>query len=415
MSVEVNKMETPVSQYVVGIDIAKQSHTVCVLRSSDGVVVRKPFVIQATREGWEHLLEQLGHLGPASSCLIGMEATGILWEPLYDSLTHADYSVIVLNPRQTANWSASLGLRAKTDSLDAQTIAKGVRMGLARSSAIPSETIQALRTLTRTRADLIQSRTAALQRLQDELVAVFPELPTHLPPAADGLTEPVVLHLLAQYGSAQAIARLKEAELAETMAHLHPQRWGKAEAHDLYQLAHQSLASTRAVKARQLVVQTLAKHLLDLHERIAELEKALNELLKMDEDAQRLQQIPGIGPVISATILAEVGDIQRFASVDQVIAYAGLDPQTRQSGKYEGQRKISKRGPGTLRHVLYLASVVAIRIRPEWKRRYDQLLARGRAKKEALTILSRLLLKVIVHLLRTSSFYDSSKIGMQRS
>jgi transposase len=63
-----------------------------------------------------------------------------------------------------------------------------------------------------------------------------------------------------------------------------------------------------------------------------------------------------------------------------------------------------------LRHALYRATLVAVRGRPEWRVQYQRLLDRGRAKKEALTILARTLLKVIYHLLRTGASYDPALI-----
>ena len=62
-------------------------------------------------------------------------------------------------------------------------------------------------------------------------------------------------------------------------------------------------------------------------------------------------------------------------------------------------------------HARYMATLVAVRFRPEWHARYQRLLARGRAKKEALTILSRKLLAVIYHLLRTGASYDRSRLN----
>ena len=175
-------------------------------------------------------------------------------------------------------------------------------------------------------------------------------------------------------------------------------------------LAQHSAASTRAVEARSLVVRTLALHLLDLRVRLAELEAAIATIVKEDDDAQRLQEIPGIGPQNAATIRAELGDVSRFSSVDQVIAYAGLEPRTHESGRLAGQKRLSKRGPGALRHALYLAALVEARYRPEWRGRYQRLLHRGRAKKEALMILSRSLLKVIYHLLQTGASYDPAGV-----
>lgn len=101
----------------------------------------------------------------------------------------------------------------------------------------------------------------------------------------------------------------------------------------------------------------------------------------------------------------------RCGGVDEVVAYAGLDPRTCQSGAFVGQAHLSKRGPGALRHALYLAAFVAARCAPEWRVRYERLLARGRAKKEAFTILARALLRVIFHLLRTGDAYDPTALN----
>jgi transposase len=195
---------------------------------------------------------------------------------------------------------------------------------------------------------------------------------------------------------------------------LSDKRWGEDEAKALQELAGyplgDSAASTRAVRARGIVVQTMAQHLLDLQQRLAHLEAAIGAVLTHDDDGQHLQTLPGVGPIIAATVRAELGDVTRFSHVDQVVAYAGLDPRTRQSGAFVGQKRLSKRGPGALRHALYLAAVNAVRAYPEWRDRYQRLLGRGCAKKEALTILSRALLRVAYHLLRTGSTYDPSSL-----
>ncbi len=95
-------------------------------------------------------------------------------------------------------------------------------------------------------------------------------------------------------------------------------------------------------------------------------------------------------------------------------ASAGLDPRTHQSGAFVGHKRLSKRGPGALRlvcHALYLAAFVAARCAPEWRARYQRLLERGRAKKEAFNILARALLRVIYHLLRTGEAYDPCRLN----
>jgi hypothetical protein len=117
-------------------------------------------------------------------------------------------------------------------------------------------------------------------------------------------------------------------------------RWAVAEAQALQALAQRSTASTRAVVARSLVVRTLALHLLDLQERLNELEQALAALLDEDEGSEPMPGVPGLGPVTMPTIRAELGEVSRFRGVDQVIAYAGLEPRTRQSGAWMGQKRL---------------------------------------------------------------------------
>jgi transposase len=402
-------MLDPEIQCVVGIDVAKRSHVVCAIDARTGKLRQRPKSIEASSEGYAELKRWLATWGTPQALLIGLEATGTLWEPLYDALTHAGYAVLLLNPRQTAAWAAGLGLRAKTDGLDAQTLARGLLAGLARASVLPSEMVQALRELTRARRDLIGTRTALRQRLLDELVVSFPELPDHLPDRCD-LAHPAVLDLLSTYGSAQAIAAADPTAVAAQLAEPSGGRWGAPEAEALQALARGSAASTRAVSARALVVQTFARQLRELQPHITALEAAIAAVLEQDEPGSRLLEIPGIGPIHAATIRAELGDVSRFATVDQVVAYAGLEPRIRQSGAFFGQAKLSKRGPGALRHALYLATLVAVRYREEWRDRYQRLLGRGRAKKEALTILSRALLRVIYHLLSTGDAYDPSKL-----
>jgi transposase len=406
-------MLPPEIRCVVGIDVAKQAHVVCALEAPSGALRHKPSRIEATAEGYALLRSWLEMWGSPEQTVIGLEATGPLCEPLYDTLTQAGYTVLVLNPRQTASWASSLGLRAKTDGIDAQTLARGLLAGLARASTLPSETVQALRTLTRARRDLIQTRTATRQRLHDELVTLFPEFVRFLPtlPGRRDLGEPAVLALLSTYSSAQAVAQVAVDELTTTLQQVSGGRWGHDQAHALHELACRSTASSRAVSARSLVARTLTQHLQELAVHITELEAAIADLLQDDADGQRLQAIPGIGPLTAATIRAELGDVTRFQRVDDVVAYAGLDPRTRQSGAFLGQKHLSKRGPGALRHALYLAAFVAARCVPEWRTRNERLLARGHAKKEAYIILARALLRVIYHLLRTGDTYDPTLLN----
>ena len=166
---------------VVGIDVAKAAHVVWALEAPSGTLRLRATRIEASAQGYAQLVQWLKTWGEPDTLLIGLEATSVLWEPLYEAVIQAGYRVLVPNPRQTASWAQSLGLRAKTDALDAHTLAHGRLSGYARASALPSETLQSLRALTCARRDLVQSQAAARQRLHDELVPLFPELVRRVP------------------------------------------------------------------------------------------------------------------------------------------------------------------------------------------------------------------------------------------
>lgn len=80
---------------VVGIDVAKQAHVVCALEAPSGRMRHKPSGIEASAQGYALLRSWLAHWGEPEELLIGLEATGPLWEPLYDHLTQAGYQVLL--------------------------------------------------------------------------------------------------------------------------------------------------------------------------------------------------------------------------------------------------------------------------------------------------------------------------------
>ena len=84
--------------FYVGIDIAKRSHVACVMRDDNSLEIR-PFEFQSTKGGFEKLKAQLSSLAcDVSEVLIGMEATGLLFDNLYRFLQSLHYRVVLLNP-----------------------------------------------------------------------------------------------------------------------------------------------------------------------------------------------------------------------------------------------------------------------------------------------------------------------------
>jgi transposase len=95
----------------------------------------------------------------------------------------------------------------------------------------------------------------------------------------------------------------------------------------------------------------------------ATVEERAHELLAGNTDYQRLRSIPGIGPIIALTILAEAGDLRRFSHHRQFLKFCGLDLATQQSGQFRGLTRLSKHGNARLRAVLWMAASIAVRMR----------------------------------------------------
>ncbi len=92
----------------------------------------------------------------------------------------------------------------------------------------------------------------------------------------------------------------------------------------------------------------------------AELEEIAAKHLETHPDFMRLRTVPGIGPVLALTILAESGDLRRFGHYRQYLKYCGFDLCTDQSGRSRGTTRLSKRGNARLRYAFWLAAVIAI-------------------------------------------------------
>ncbi|HEX4206329.1 MAG TPA: transposase [Ktedonobacteraceae bacterium] len=121
----------------------------------------------------------------------------------------------------------------------------------------------------------------------------------------------------------------------------------------------------------------------------------------------------GFGPKTVAVLRAELGDAQRFARTDEVIAYGGMDIEIKESGLWKGQAKLSKRGSGLLRRMLYMAALRSISLEGSaFGAYYQRLVARGLKKGSALMAVMRKMLAVAAHLLRhEGEKFDPTKVA----
>ena len=112
------------------------------------------------------------------------------------------------------------------------------------------------------------------------------------------------------------------------------------------------------------------------------------------KQATQVLQLPGLGVVVTMTVLAAIGDIRRFEGPKQLVGYAGLGAGVHASGKEHKDKGITKSGRKELRWALVEAAWRAIRMSPLWKQRYEELKERKGPSKAIIAIARKLLVAV---------------------
>ena len=122
--------------------------------------------------------------------------------------------------------------------------------------------------------------------------------------------------------------------------------------------------------------------LLPYKEHLSKLEAEIDTLAKDIEEYNIIQSIPGIGEKIAATIISEIGEIDRFDNPKQLVAFAVIDPEVFESGKFKATLvRITKRGSSRLRHALFMAVRSGIRDSRK-KKTTDEIIPRNKRLRE---------------------------------
>jgi transposase len=154
---------------------------------------------------------------------------------------------------------------------------------------------------------------------------------------------------------------------------------------------------------KKAIKQSLKKHIAFLERELAMTDVDLDQLVRGSpiwrERDDLLQSVPGVGPVASRTLLAELPELGQL-NRRSIAKLAGVAPMNRDSGQWRGHRSI-RGGRPSVRTALYMAALVATRYNPTIKAFYTRLVAAGKPKKVALIAAVRKLLSILNHIVRT--------------
>ena len=273
----------------IGIDLAKQVFQLHGVDNHEKVVLRK----QLSRT------KMLIYFQSLAPCLIGMEACGSshYWARELQKLGH---TVKLMAPQFVKPYVKG----NKNDANDAEAICEAVSRPNMRFVSIKTVAQQDIQAVHRIRIGLVKQRTAKINQIRG---------------------------LLAEYGivESKGVNVLRNALL-----------W-------ILEDAENGLSADF-----RILLEELRQDLIALDERISTLTEKINVIAKADEDAQRLQQIPGIGPITATAIISAVGDGKQFKCGRDLAAWLGLTPKQHSSGGKERLLGISKRGDAYLRTLL---------------------------------------------------------------
>ncbi|MGA3058584.1 MAG: IS110 family transposase [Candidatus Limnocylindrales bacterium] len=344
----------------VGIDIGGRTHVAARCRDGQSAADRKVLRLDQSRAGF-HALDSWLAAEPEPVELVVMESSGHYWMPVAAHLRSRGVPVAVVNPLAARYFAKSRLARTKSDPADARSLAE---MAM-RDSPIPRDPLAGveLRQAARFAMTLVSEQARLCQRLYRLIELGFPEL-RELFEDPTCRTARAVLRIAP---TAAAATRRRTSTLANANAGLGRRRLGQAKAERLQTAAQDSIAVPELDAEAAFEIGLLLDQFDLLETQIEAAEARVAELLD-GELARRLRTIPGVGPAIAATLIAEIGDIGRFDDFDELLAYAGVHPAERSSGRKganpETSWHMSKAGNAYLRAAAYRMAVVGLQHNP---------------------------------------------------
>ncbi len=362
----------------VGIDIGKRQHVAAICRdgtrSADKAVLR----FASDRAGLSELERWLHRQGPVERVV--MESSGHYWMALAAALHRQAVPVAIVNPVSAKNFGKRRLQRIKSDPADARTLAA---LGMADQPAVREPLAGAeLREAARFAMTLVTEQSRVCNRITRLVELGFPELEQ----AYDDPTCTSALAVLRLAPTAAAISRKRVATLADANRAPGHRAIGARKAEQIAALAKDTIAPPELSAQLGFEMELLIAQYDLLERQIAAAETRVAGMLD-GELARRLQTIPGVGPAICATLIAEIGDIHRFRDFDKLVAYVGVHPAEKSSGQKGGPEtswQMAKTGNAHIRAALYQLSVVGLQHNPTIKAHYLRKRAQGKSKMNAL-------------------------------
>ena len=389
------------SELRVALDIGSKQHRVGI-GSADGRVLEE-FEITHDKEGFARFFSRVEvfrerlHL----PVVVAMEGLGGWARPLDRMILHRGYELLNVNNVKLARFKEIFAAPAKTDKIDTRKILELMHMRemlplakrvLHRVGITPVENEQ-LKRFTRRRRQIVDEKTRVGNRLGSDLQAVSPGL---LEITGD-IDNQWFLHFLSSREDLSKLAGMKRASLLKIRG------IGKGYAAKIESWQQGATFAEETAWVGPMIVSD-ARRMLDLIGQIQELDARIEIVAAGSSIAARLRTITGFGPVCSATLAGEIGNLERFGSEASLALYVGMTRLDNSSGNFVGTKN-TRQVNTHARAAMMTAAARHINNTPQSEVYYDRKRAEGKTHNQAVRAFARHLIRVIWSMIKNDRDY----------
>ncbi len=351
------------------------------------------------------ILEAIGEvLARGQQVVWAVDVTGTM-SALLLALLAAHAQRVTYVPGRTVNRMAvAYQGEAKTDARDAYVIAETVRhRGDLHEIDVPTALVAELRLLVAHRSDLVADRVRIINRLRDVWTGYFPALER----AFDFAHSRGAVVLLTGYQTPAAIRARGQSRLQAWLA-TRKVRSAAQIAADALAAAQTQHTNVPAEAVAASIVADLATQLLTIDVQISEVTEPITTTFRSHPQAQIIESLPGMGPILGAELIAAAGDLNGYPDAGRLACAAGLVPVPRDSGRRTGNLHRPMRYSRKLRRAFYLSAAASMMREGPNRDFYLTKRAQGRGHVQALIALARRRVDVLWALLRDNRVFQSA-------
>ena len=345
---------------IVGVDVGSQKHFARAFTNRKVELTRKAFEFRNSAEGFQEFSGWIGKmmaLHQKDHVMVGMEPTGHYWVNLGRYVRTHGMMLSHVNPAHVKKSKELDDTNpSKNDKKDPKTIAGLVNDGRYALPYMPEGIFAEIRTLNNMRDQAVEEATRAKNRYARWMCIYFPESGTAY---TDQLSKGLRL-VLEKAPLPSDIVALGAEGVNQIWRDNKLRASGMTKAQKLVEAAQNSIGSREGLTAARLEIKQILEDLDRFCGREEELTALLEKTVAEVPNANLLMTIDGIGPKTMCAFVAEVGDISRFDNAKEIQKLSGLAIVNDQSGKHNGEYKISYRGRKKLRKTLYLGGLSVI-------------------------------------------------------